>query len=260
MTKNTIIELKVTGQRGTEPLAPGNVGVSYLIDALTLTRELLNSEKGEDPVITIHEGSLALRHESLPEGISELTYMLERVARDAPIDTLPVKVRKALYGLRKLAARHGDTVTVSDQNKELLVINKDTEFIEDTKLWVDSEIYIRGTVTNAGRVSNPNLHVKTDDPRLGILLIAASEAQLSDDDQNRLYKPVSLRISIKEHAQTGNFDTKSARLLDFVETKTIKAQEVSGYVDQLINRAKNSWESITDKEVWLGEIRGHENN
>jgi hypothetical protein len=92
------------------------------------------------------------------------------------------------------------------------------------------------------------------------MIISASEAQLTEDDKNRLYKPVSLRISIKEHAQTGKFDVRSARLLDFIETKTIKAQEVSSYVDQLIARAKTSRESIADKEAWLGEIRGHENS
>lgn len=258
MANKSSIAIRVTGKRGTDVLRPETVGVGYLIEALSLTRDLLAPEKNEDPVITIEEGSLVLRHDDVAERIAELAYSLERLSTDHLIDAVPDKVRKALYGLRKLAARHGDTVVVSDQEKELLVITKGTEFVEDTNLWVDAEVYVRGTVTNAGGVSNPNLHIKTNDPRFGTLFISATEAQLSDDDKNRLYKPVSLRISIKEHAQTGNFDLRTARLLDFIETKTVKEADVSSYVDQLIDRAKNSWESITDKEAWLGEIRGHE--
>jgi len=260
MASKSSIEIKLTGKRGADVLRPETVGAGYLIEALSLARELLDPEKNEDPVITIHEGSLALRHDYIPDNLSELAYVLERFNHDSLINAVPNKVRKALYGLRKLAARYGDSVIVSDQEKELLVITKDTEFIEDTNLWVDAEVYVRGTVTNAGGVSNPNLHIKTNDPRFGTLLISATEAQLSEDDKNRLYKPVSLRISIKEHAKTGNFDLRTARLLDFIETKTVQANDVSSYVDELIDRAKNSWESITDKEAWLGEIRGHENS
>lgn len=259
MVNKSSIEVKLTGKRGTDVLRPETVGAGYLIEALSLTRDLLAPDKNEDPVIIIEEGSLVLRHNDGAERIAELAYFLERVSTDYLIDAVPDKVRKVLYGLRKLAARHGDTVIVSDQEKELLVITRDTEFIEDTNLWVDAEVYVRGTVTNAGGISNPNLHIKTDDPKFGTLLISATEAQLSDDDKNRLYKPVSLRISIQEHARTGAYDLRSARLLDFIETKTVEATDVSSYVDQLIDRAKNSWESITDKEAWLGEIRGHEN-
>ncbi|MFT6000680.1 MAG: hypothetical protein ACI81P_003143 [Neolewinella sp.] len=48
MATKSIIEIRITGTRGEQPLSPGNVDVDYLIEALTHARDLLNETRTEN--------------------------------------------------------------------------------------------------------------------------------------------------------------------------------------------------------------------
>jgi hypothetical protein len=258
MASKSSIEIRLTGKRGTEPLSPDNVGVSFLIEALSHMRTLLEVTEADDPNVTLHEGSLALRHSGMPETVDELAYQLKLVGNSLAMDAVPNKISKALRGLQKLTLRYGDTVIISQENQPLLSLDRQTTFTESAPTFVDAEIYIRGKVTNAGGIGQPNIHIQTDDVNLGTLLVDTTEEQLSGDEKNRLYKPVTMRISIKENAETGEYDLKSARLLEVIETAEVAPSNISSYVDQLIERAKGSWSDVGDKEEWLKNIRGYE--
>lgn len=258
MSGPTNIQIVIAGKRGGQSLSPANIGVGYLIELLGYTRDLLSVSTPDDPVITIHEGSLLLSHESDTDALKELSRTLRLVSENYFIGALPKQIRRGLRGLQKITVRHGDAVVIRDRERQLLAISSGTKFTEQTGIWVASEKYVHGMVTNAGGISNPNIHIQTDDPSLGTLLVSASEIQLAEDDKNRLYKPVTLRVAINENTRTGELDLRSARLLDFVDVEEIRASDVTDYVDQLIGRARASWSQITDKESWLAAIRGHE--
>lgn len=258
MSGKTTIEIKLTGKRGTEPLSPENVGVGFLIEALGHIRTLLEATADEDPIVTLHEGSLALRHRGLSDSVESLAHQLRIVGQTFSLDGTDKKLTKALTGLQKLALRHGDTVVISKENEPLVSFSQQHKLESVTHTYVDSEIYIRGKVTNAGGIGKPNIHVQTDDVNLGTLLVDTTEEQLSSDEKNRLYKPITMRVSIKEDVQTGEYDLKSARLLEVIETTDIATKEVSSYVGKLIERAKGSWTDVRDKEAWLKRIRGYE--
>ena len=259
MARQSNIEIRITGERGKRSLSPETVGVSYLIDSLNCARNLIAAMEGtdDDPVVVVEEGSLALRFTLAASLAAVLSEQLHQVKDGGALSRVHKHLRRALEGLQKLARRAGDTVHLQREGRPILTIDSDTVFNESDAIWVHSEVYLRGKVNNAGGVSNPNLHVVTDDLRFGKLLISATKEQLAGDDKNRLYKPQTLRVEIMQDALTGDFDLSSASLLDFVETQEIG--DTDTYLDELIGRAKGSWSAVGDAEEWLAQIRGYEN-
>lgn len=257
-TKSTI-EIRFTGIREEQPLNPGNVDVDYLIEALTHARDLLNETRTENEplTITLHEGSLALRHETQLDLAEKFDATLARFGENLLLNPLDKIFRRGLEGLKKMTTRYGDTIVVNDASQQLLRITPDTEFREDKNIWVEAEIYLRGKINNAGGVSNPNIHVDTDDDRFGKLLVRATKEQLANDEKNRLYKPQTMRVRIMQDMRTGAFDLGSATLLEFVET-TSATHDVKDYIDDLIGRSSGFFSTVKDPERWLAQIRGYE--
>lgn len=222
-------------------------------------RDLLNETRSEsEPLtITLHEGSLVLRHEAQLDLAEKLNTTLARFGDNLLLNPLDKVFRRGLEGLKKMTTRYGDTIVVNDDSRQLLRITPDTEFREDKDVWVAAEIYLRGTIYNAGGISNPNIHVDTDDARFGKLLVRATKVQLANDEKNRLYRPQTMRVRIMQDASTGAFDLGSATLLEFVETTTA-THDVKGYIDDLIGRSSGFFATVKDPEHWLAQIRGHE--
>ncbi len=258
VTKSTI-EIRITGIRGEQPLSPANVDVDYLIEALTHARDLLNETRTENEplTITLHEGSLALRHDTRSDLAEKFDATLIQFSENLLLDPLDKISRRGLEGLKKMATRYGDTIVVNDASQKLLLITPDTEFREVKSVWVEAEVYLRGKINNAGGISSPNIHVESDDARFGKLLVKATKEQLANDEKNRLYKPQTMRVRIMQDAKTGAFDLSSATLLEFVEASSA-THDVKGYIDDLIGRSSGFFSTVKDPERWLAQIRGHE--
>ncbi|MEL7163780.1 MAG: hypothetical protein AAFN92_23680, partial [Bacteroidota bacterium] len=123
MSNERTIEIRISGQRGDQPLSPATVGVSYLIESLKYTRDMIaatESTDTEDPVVTISEGSLALRANLSEAEMTLLDTQLNLVATDSILSHLPKKLRRALEGFQKLAQQNGDAVKVQHEARVLL--------------------------------------------------------------------------------------------------------------------------------------------
>lgn len=258
MEAKSNIQIQLMGRRRGEPLQPANVGLDYLIKALELTRRLLADavpEVGEANVM-VQRGSLLLRSSLLEEPGAKFSATLAKFGGDLRIDHLPESQAKAIRGFHELVASHDDRVVILNGGMILLEFGPNTEFVEQEAQWTEAELYVRGLVTNVGGKSNPNIHIDINDDRFGKLIVSATKEQIAEDDKNRLYKVITLRIRIEQDATTGHFNTNSATLLDYVETD--KADDnVSAYLDRLIGQAAENWKNIKDKDSWLSDIRGY---
>ncbi|WP_157974435.1 hypothetical protein [Lewinella sp. IMCC34183] len=232
--------------------------MDYLIRALKLAKELVADVAPDAGSlnILIEEGSLLLRNAYTEAPEDYLTQRLIAFGGNYRLAAVGEHAAEALQGLRQLAASHGDTVSILNGSLELTSLTSETEFVVDERQWTQAELYVRGFVTNVGGKQNPNIHLDVNDDRFGKLIVAATREQIAKDQTNRLYKPLTLRISILQDRGTGNYDPGSAKLIDYVETGQAD-DNVSGYLDQLIERAAASWKQVTDKDSWLRDIRGY---
>ena len=258
MEARSNIQIRLTGQRHGEPLQPANVELDYLIKALELTRRLL-SEAVPDVGgvnVLVEQGSLQLRSSVVEDPAATFSTTLAKFGGDLRINDLNESQAKAIRGLRELAATWGDHVAIMNGGMTLLEFGPDTEFVEQDPQWTEAELYVRGLVTNVGGKSSPNIHIDIDDDRFGKLIVAATKEQITADDKNRLYKFVTLRIAIQQDAITSHYDTSSATLLDYIQTDKAD-DDVSAYLDRLIDQAAENWKKIKDKDSWLSDIRGY---
>lgn len=252
------IQIRLTGERGGAPLQPDNVGVDYLIRALKLTKELLAdvvTEPGELNVI-VEAGSLLLKNSFAEPPDGAFTRSMGRFGGTLYLAEVGEHAARALEGFLRLAASHGDSVSIMNGNLPLVEITPGTEFLTNAVQWIEAEIYVRGLVTSAGGKNSPNLHLDIHDERFGKLIVSTSQEQIAGDEKNRLYKEQTLHIRILQDSKSGRYDLSSARLLSYVETQRAD-DDVSGYLDQLIAGAARSWGKITDKDAWLADIRGY---
>ena len=116
--------------------------------------------------------------------------------------------------------------------------------------WVDAEFYFYGILKDAGGKNKANIHLDTED--YGYLTIETGQSLLMGQEENMLYKKLGVRAVGKQDIETGEVDTKSLRLIEFIDYNP-KFDEA--YLSSLIAKAKQSWKGINTAD-WLSGIRG----
>lgn len=262
MTTSRDFEIVIRGTREGQPLAPSNFDVDEWIETLQHSRDLLYPDGKKRPRISVkvEEGSVRLILTALAGVVIQTQALLAEVNKTHELALLEPKQRDALRYFQKYALENHATLQLGESAKldEGLTIESFTAWKEPEKpIWVDAELYITGKITSIGGKTNPNIHIDTQDHGLGGLIVSASEAVLGEDDKNRLYKEQQVRIRLKQNAETGEFDPKSAELIEFIDHED-SGESFDEYLDRLIRQAAPSWADVADPDAWLREIRGYE--
>lgn len=255
------LQITIEGTRNRLPLRPERLEIDELIKALEFSRDLIAPEAKSRPEIHVQlaDGSVLLRLTTAAQVVIAVQALLAEVQQTLNRAILLPRQVEALSFFSKLAQKEDFKISFgTDKEKPVLIIAKETQWADQNEeTWVESERYITGIVTNIGGKTQPNVHIDTDDPQLGTLIVKAPEALLSADDKNRLYKRQQLRISIRQHLASGAYDTKSASLIAFVDYEPGTETE-DAYLDRLINEATPHWKKVGDPENWLKAVRGYE--
>lgn len=255
------LQITIEGTRDRLPLRPERLEIDELIRALEHSRDLIAPEAKSRPDIHVQlsEGSVLLRLTTAAKAVIAVQALLAEVQQTFNRAILSPKQVEALSFFSKLAQKEDFKVSFgAAEGKPVLTIAKDIQWLDqDEETWVGAERYITGIVTNIGGKTQPNVHIDTDDPQLGTLIVKTSEALLAEDRKNRLYKPQQLRISIRQNLASGAYDLKSAALIQFVDYELATETE-DAYLDRLIEEATPHWEKVGDPEAWLKTLRGYE--
>lgn len=253
-------EVRISGAREGRPLTAAALDVDEWIGAMTNARDLLypDSKHRARVNVRIEEGSVRLILTAAASIVIPLQAVLAEVNRTNRLDILHPKQVEAVRYFQKEAVEKKFAIQLGESNQlsSGLKIDGSTSWEEKSEpIWVNAELYVTGTVINIGGKVNSNIHLDTKE--LGTLIVDAPREWLQEDPKNRLYKDQHLHISIRQNVETGEYDTKSARLIEFMDTEETQ-ESPDDYLDRLIDEAAKDWAKVEDPEVWLREIRGYE--
>jgi len=124
--------------------------------------------------------------------------------------------------------------------------------IGDAVPWVKVEKYLFGTIMDMGGAVQANVHLSLDGSKETVY-IGTNQGYLRDQDQNRLYHKVLVRVEAEQHIKTGKL--RHIRLLSFEDYKP-------GYDEAALDRfaasGRTAWQDVPDADAWVHRLRGGE--
>ena len=238
-------------------VSPNAFDISDVMELLKNAENLLYPhERKSRPVISyeIKEGENSTRNliKTLIGPIKAVNTVLGQIQNDNSIDSIDSTQAKSIENMQEWAVKKNYELVIKTSVKEsaFLGISHHTKYYRSENLWLDSDLYLYGKVTNMGGKTSPNLHLATDD--YGTVIIQTTEEVLASEKENKLYKLVGVHVQAKQNVKSGQLDKNEVKLLDFVD---YKQEYDSEYISELINQAGKTWAEIPDTDQWLAEIR-----
>ena len=117
-------------------------------------------------------------------------------------------------------------------------------------IWVDAEVYLYGTLTDAGGKDKSNIHIDTKE--YGLVTIDSDKEYLKSFKENLLYKEFGVRAKGKQSLATGEIDMSSLKLVSLQGYRPVYDED---YLNGLIAKAAKSWANV-DVDAFMSELRG----
>lgn len=256
MDKVGYIEIRVEGSKGNMNLSPDNYDIREIISMLENTENLLfPSDKRDRPIISykIEEGSVRHIFKTSIQFIIGFNAIIGQIIKANNIDFLDFPTAKALEFFQDIAAKkdYAFTIKTSIEETNNLKIDRTTKLYRSEAFWAEAEFYFYGKVTNAGGKDKANIHLLTEDH--GTIRIATPISFLERYEENFLYKTFGIRVTGKQHSETGEIDTNSLKFLKLIDYRPEYDED---YIKSLRDKAKKSWLGTINPNDWLKEIRG----
>lgn len=212
-------------------------------------------DRSDRPIISykIEDGSVQHIFKTSLQYIIGFNAVLGQINQVRNIDFLEHKTAKAFETIQDIATKKSFAFTIKtslEQTNEV-VIDSTSDFHRTASVWVNTEFYFYGKVTNAGGKDRANIHISTDE--LGTVRVQTPIRFLEQRQENLLYKTFGVRAVGKQHVETGEIDTTTLKFLDLVDYVPEYNEE---YLKSLRASAKKTWLHKINPEVWLQEIRG----
>ena len=255
MEAKGVLEIRVIGEKGNEPLSPLNTDVKEIKTMLENIEDILYPNQKDRPIISysIEEGSVKHLFFVATQALIGLSATLEVVAKEKNIDFLELKTAQAIERIQNMAYSKNYAfelkTTVSGEDF-IFEISPSTQYKRTLNLWVDAELYFYGEITNTGGKNKANLHLDTED--FGRIIIDVPKEFFENEERNLIYRKYGFRVLGKQNIASGEFD-KSA--LKFVEMIPYSPKFDEDYLNSLIKKSSNKWKDI-DADSWLHELRG----
>jgi len=116
--------------------------------------------------------------------------------------------------------------------------------------WVKVEKYLFGTVMDMGGAQRANVHIRLDDSGK-LVRIGTNQEYLHDQEENRLYRKVLVRVAAEQHHRTG--DLRNLRLLSFEDYQPRYDEDA---LDRFAAKGRQAWQDVSNASHWVAELRG----
>lgn len=176
-----------------------------------------------------------------------------QVNQSQNIDFLDISTAKAIENIQDIAAKRDYVFTISTsvENSNEIRIDRTTRFYRNESVWAEAEFYLYVKVTNAGGKDKANIHILTD--AYGSLRIETPISFLEGYDENILYKTFGVRVTGKQHSETGEIDRGTLKFLELIDYHPKYDEK---YLSSLRDKAKKSWLGNINPDEWLKQLRG----
>lgn len=235
-------------------VGPRHVPLSLLGEFQKDVSEFLKgSGRDVDPaevLVSVEDGSLAL----VATGLAAATTLwadLERLRAPESLHLIDTK-RAAVIERWQAAARQNQNrrYRVADASARVsLNVDASSDFRKVEEVWVAVEKYVHGRIVDWGGKTKANVHLETEDG--AVLIVAASQELLAQEEQNRLYRPALLHITAEENLLTGAL--RNPRLLAFDAHQPAYDE---GEFQEMVKRGTAAWSEVQNATEWLDNLRG----
>lgn len=254
MEEQGYIEVKINGNVGNKPLMPVDIDIAEIKEIISDVETFLyptRAEKAERPHISykIEEGSVRNLFYLPISSVLLFNGLSTEIKTRGNIDFLDNKRAEIIDKLQRRAAEQNLDISFysSASIEPSLKINKNTSYYKVAATFIETEFILYGKINEEGG-NNPNFHLLSKE--YGKLIISASEQQLLEGEK-RLFKVYGVRAKGKQNLADGKpFDLK---LIDYI---TYNPNYDEHKLDLLIERASVNWNSVSNVDIWLQQIRG----
>lgn len=257
MDQRGTIEIRVSGSKGNLALSPDHYDIKEIVQIFEAVETILYSgNKKQRPEITYSIESGSVRHifKTSFQTIVATTAILASVSEDGSIDKLDLPMALAIEKLQTEAVfkNYEYAISTSEWKGDELRITPQTHYRRSKELWVEAEVYLYGTLTDAGGKDKSNIHLDTKE--YGLVKIDSDKDYLKNVKENLLYKEFGVRAKGKQSLATGEIDMSSLKLISLQGYKPVYDES---YLNGLIAKASKSWSGV-DVDKFISELRGYE--
>ncbi len=254
------IELKINGVREKKELSPDLLDVDEIVSLLSNVKNFLYPDKSQDRSrvsIEFEEGSAVIKFLVAGAVAIQSQALLSELNTEHNLGILKPKQVEAIENIHKFISKEKFTLKfgLSDKLDQGLKMDRQTEWIHPEEIWVEEELFVTGEIVDIGGKTSANVHLDTDE--FGTITIESNRDMLGEDDKNRLYKKQQVRLLIERNINTGEFNKRSAKLLEFIDYEDHN-ESPDEYLDRLIAESKPYMDKIEDPENWLNNVRGYD--
>lgn len=257
MDQRGTIEIRVSGNKGNLGLSPDHYDIKEIVQLFdTVESILFSGNKKQRPEITYSIESGSVRHifKTSFQSIVAVSAILANVLETGSIDKLELPTARAIEKLQSdaISKNYEFTISTSEWRGGELKITPQTHYRRSEEMWVDAEIYLYGTLTDAGGKDKSNIHLDTKE--YGQVTIDADKEYLRNIEENLLYKEYGVRARGKQSLATGDIDLSSLKLISLQGYRPVYDE---AYLNGLIAKASKSWAGV-DVDSFLSELRSYE--
>lgn len=257
MDQRGTIEIRVSGSKGNLELSPDHYDIKEIAQIFDAVENILFAgNKKQRPEITysIESGSVRYVFKTSYQTIVAISAILASVSEAGSIDKLDLPMALAIEKLQSEAVskNYEYAISTSEWKHGELRITPHTHFVRSSEIWVEAEVYLYGTLTDAGGKDKSNIHLDTKE--YGLVKIDSDKDYLKNVKENLLYKEFGVRAKGKQSLATGEIDMSSLKLISLQGYKPVYDE---GYLNGLIAKASKSWSGV-DVDGFISELRGYE--
>jgi hypothetical protein len=255
MDQRGTIEIRVSGSKGNLELSPDHYDIKEIAQLFDAVEAILFSGgKKQRPEITYSIESGSVRHifKTSFQAIVATSAILANIWETGSIDKLDLPTARAIEKLQAdaISKNYEYTIRTSEWHGGELKITPQTHFQRSSEIWVDAEIYLYGTLTDAGGKDRSNIHLDTKE--YGQVTIDSDKEYLKNRPENLLYKEFGVRAKGKQSLATGEIDLSSLKLISLHGYRPVYDEN---YLNGLIAKASKSWAGV-DVDRFMSELRG----
>lgn len=246
------IDFIVRGKIGDLDISPNSISVSLLNSFSKDISDLLNTiqeTKNDEIVVSIEDGSFKLVASIILAAINIINAEIKTLHETKDLNSINEK-RGLIYERWISNAKANDyEFEIKPLYEEGLIINKNTVFNKiDNNIWVESELYLYGVITDLGGSQKPNIHLKLEDGKN--VVIDCTKDDIAIETENRVYHSASVRVTAKQNLRTGEF--KDAKFLEFNKYNPVFDEKV---LLETIAKGTNAWSDIDNHIDWVRNLR-----
>lgn len=257
MDQRGTIEIRVSGNKGNLELSPDIYDIKEIVQIFDAVESILFSgSKKQRPEISysIERGSVRHIFKTSFQSIVATSAILASVLKTGSIDKLDLPTARAIEKLQAdaISKNYDFTITTSEWHDGELRITPQTHYQRSSDIWVDAEVYLYGTLTDAGGKDKSNIHLDTKE--YGQVTIDSDKEYLKSFPENLLYKEFGIRAKGKQSLATGEIDMSSLKLISLQGYRPVYDEN---YLNGLIAKASKSWAGV-DVDRFMSDLRGYE--